>query len=233
MSIAVDILAFGPHPDDIEIGLGGTLARHAALGHRVGLCDLTRGELGSNGTVEERAAEAEAARRVLGAAWRENLQWPDGGIGGAGADVQIHQAASLIRRARPRTIAMPYWDDRHPDHVAASAVLTRAAFLSALARYDTGEPAWRCDWVCYYFINDSGPISFAVDVSDFYDIKGRRWRAIGRSSVRADPPRSRRVSPLRCFFNSSRAGTRSSARRPACGSRKGSSCGDPSCGRTS
>src|SRR6266699_6231189 len=73
MATAVDLLAFGPHPDDLEIGLGGTLAKHAALGHAVGLCDLTRGELASNGTPEQRELEAEASRRVLGAAWRENL----------------------------------------------------------------------------------------------------------------------------------------------------------------
>ena len=75
--MAVDLLVFGPHPDDLEIGLGGTIAHHAARGLRVGLCDLTAGEMGSNGTVEERLAEAEAARVVLGAAWRENLRWPD------------------------------------------------------------------------------------------------------------------------------------------------------------
>ena len=67
------MLAFGPHPDDLEIGLGGTLAKHAALGHSVGLCDLTRGEMASNGSPEERVKEAEQARKVLGAAWRENL----------------------------------------------------------------------------------------------------------------------------------------------------------------
>ena len=77
----VDVLVFGPHPDDIEIGLGGTVARHAAEGLRVALCDLTSGELGSNGTVEERHAEAEAARAVLGAIWRDNLGWPDRRIG--------------------------------------------------------------------------------------------------------------------------------------------------------
>ena len=75
----IDLLAFGPHPDDIEIGFGATVALHVAHGFRVGLCDLTRGELGSNGTVEERLAEAEAARAVLGADWRINFGWPDGG----------------------------------------------------------------------------------------------------------------------------------------------------------
>ena len=77
----MDLLVFGPHPDDIEIGIAGIVARHAAEGARVGLCDLTGGEMGSNGTVPERIAEGEAARKVLGAAWRENLGWPDREIG--------------------------------------------------------------------------------------------------------------------------------------------------------
>src|SRR3954466_3372687 len=109
----VHLLVFGPHPDDLEIGLGGTIALHAAIGFRVGLCDLTRGELGSNGTPEEREAEGEAARAVLAAARRVNLHGPDGGI--AGSPEQIVDAVRLIRACRPRTIALPYWNDRHPD----------------------------------------------------------------------------------------------------------------------
>jgi len=164
----VDLLVFGPHPDDIEIGLGGTVARHVDLGRRVGLCDLTAGEMGSNGTVEERLAEAEAARAVLGAAWRVNLRWADRAIGGAD---HIRSAAALIRQARPRTVAIPYWSDRHPDHVAASQVLTEAAFNSGLRRYEPSLPAWKPGRVCYYFINDSAPASFVIDVSDAYDRK--------------------------------------------------------------
>jgi bacillithiol biosynthesis deacetylase BshB1 len=168
----VDLLAFGPHPDDIEIGFGGSVALHAAQGFRVGLCDLTRGELGSNGTPDEREAEAEAAREALGAAWRCNLRWPDGAI--TGSDEQIAAVVRLIRRCRPRTIALPYWDDRHPDHRAASDVLARAAFKSALRRFlpDAG-PAWRHDWIVYYAINDPLPVSFAIDVSAHYDVKRR------------------------------------------------------------
>ena len=166
-----DLLAFGPHPDDLEIGLGATLARHAAMGHRVGLCDLTRGEMASNGTPEQRLAEAEQARGVLGAAWRENLGWPDRGIDRS--DAHIKTAATLIRRTKPRVIAIPYWDDRHPDHAAASRVLTEAVFNARLRRYPIeGEP-WHPEWVCYYFINDSGPASFLVDVSDYYEVKRR------------------------------------------------------------
>jgi bacillithiol biosynthesis deacetylase BshB1 len=179
----VDLLVFGPHPDDIEIGFGGVVALHAANGYRVGLCDLTRGELGSNGTPDEREAEGEAARAVLGAAWRENLRWPDGGIDGN--ERQIHDAVRLIRRARPRTVAVPYWKDRHPDHRAASRVLARAAFKSGLRRFapDQGD-VWRPDWVCYYFINDSGPASFAIDVSAHYDTK-RKALACHRSQFGA------------------------------------------------
>src|SRR5215218_1124056 len=118
----VDLLAIGPHPDDIEIGIGGIVAKHAALGLRVGLCDLTAGEMGSNGTVEERLAEAEAARAVLGAHWRINLRLPDRAIGSQAAHgVAI---ASLVRRAKPKVVALPYWSDRHPDHVTSSHVLT-------------------------------------------------------------------------------------------------------------
>jgi N-acetylglucosamine malate deacetylase 1 len=177
--ITVDLLVFGPHPDDIEIGFGGTIAVHAGLGFRIGLCDLTRGELGSNGTPEEREREAEAARGVLGASWRVNLGWPDGGIDGS--VTQIADVVRLIRQTRPRTVAIPYWNDRHPDHRSASEVLARAAFRSGLRRFapEAGE-AWRPDWVCYYFINDSDPASFGVDVSAHYEIK-RKALACHRS----------------------------------------------------
>lgn len=163
----IDLLAFGPHPDDIEIGLGGTAARHAALGHRVGLCDLTRGELGSNGTPEERLAEAEAARAVLGAAERINLGLPDGGLDPADRD-QVRLVAALVRRWRPAAVALPYWGDRHPDHVAASALVSEAVFRAGLRRYAAEGEAWRPEWLCYYFINDAAPPSFVVDVSAVY-----------------------------------------------------------------
>lgn len=189
MIAEVDLLVFGPHPDDIEIGLGGAVAQHAALGFRVGLCDLTAGEMGSNGTVEERLAEAEAARVVLGAHWRVNLRWPDRAIGTSRDHAR--SAAELIRRARPRSVALPYWSDRHPDHAAASQVLTEAVFNSGLRRFDAAGDAWRPDWACYYFINDSAAPSFVIDVSAHYGVKRRalachatQFRPSGAESVR-------------------------------------------------
>jgi bacillithiol biosynthesis deacetylase BshB1 len=167
----VDLLVFGPHPDDLEIGLAGTIAKQVALGSRVGLCDLTAGEMGSNGTVEERLAEAEAARAALGAAWRVNLRLPDRAIGREAA--HLRAVTMLIRQARPRAVALPFGADRHPDHVAASQMLTEGVFNSGLRKYDAGLEPWRPEWVCYYFINDSVPPSFVVDVSEYYDVKRR------------------------------------------------------------
>ena len=165
----VDLLAFGPHPDDIEIGLGGTIAKHAALGHAVGLCDLTRGEMSSNGTPEERLREAEHARKVLGAVWRENLALPDRGIGSS--PDHIRTVVELVRRVRPRAVAIPYAHDRHPDHQASAAMLRDAVFNAKLRRFAAAGDPWQPEWVCAYFINDAGPVSFVVDVSAQYEVK--------------------------------------------------------------
>ena len=180
----VDLLVFGPHPDDIEIGLGGTVARHTASGHRVALCDLTEGELSSNGTVDERRSEAEDARRVLGAEVRVNLGWPDGGI--CGSAEQMAAAVDLIRRCRARAIAIPYWFDRHPDHVDASRVLRAAVFKSGLRRYRPEGDAWRPDWLCYYFINDGTKPSFVVDVSAVYERKREALACYRSQFIEAD-----------------------------------------------
>lgn len=179
----VDLLAFGPHPDDLEIGLGGTLAKHAALGHSVGLCDLTRGEMSSNGTPDERVKEAEAAARILRAAWRENLALPDRAIGGA--PDHIRRVVELIRRARPRAIAIPYWQDRHPDHQSSAALLRDAVFNAKLVRYEAAGDPWQPQWVCHYFINDAGPVSFVVDVSDHYQAKRQALACYASQFARA------------------------------------------------
>ena len=168
----IDLLVFGPHPDDIEIGLGGTVAKHVDQGFRVGLCDLTRGELGSNGTPDDRQREAQAAAEVLGVTWRHNLGWPDGAIGGARfEDDHVRAAAELVRACRPAVVALPYWSDRHPDHVAASRVVSTGVFRARLRRYPAEGTAWSADATCYYFINDVAEPSFVVDVTEAYERK--------------------------------------------------------------
>ena len=114
---------------------------------------------------------------------RDNLGLPDGDIGGDPS--HLREVVAFIRRMKPKTIAAPYGEDRHPDHVAASRLLTRAAFLSGLTRYGAAGQKWRPDWVLYYFINDSAPPSFVVDVSATTKPSARRWRAIARSSTPA------------------------------------------------
>jgi bacillithiol biosynthesis deacetylase BshB1 len=194
--LPVDLLVFGPHPDDIEIGAGGTVAKHARLGYRVGLCDLTRGEMGSNGTPEERMQEAERAREVLGALWRVNLGLPDGGL--VIDPAQVRAVADVVRQARPRAVAINSGADRHPDHAAASQLLTVGIFKAGLRRYATAFESWQPEWTCSYFINDAAPPSFVVDVSDDYDTKrqalachGSQFRPSGAGSAA-----TRLTSPL-------------------------------------
>ena len=167
----VDLLVFGPHPDDLEIGMGATIARHASLGAAVGLCDLTRGEMGTNGAPEERLAEADEASAVLGARWRVNLALPDRRL--REVPEQVDPIVELIRATRPAAIALPYWADRHPDHGAASALVQAAAFTAGLRRHATGRDAWRAEWLVYYFINNAADPSFVVDVSAHYEVKQR------------------------------------------------------------
>jgi|SRR4051812_48437199 bacillithiol biosynthesis deacetylase BshB1 len=210
----LDLLAFGPHPDDLEIGAGGTIARHTAMKLTVGLCDLTAGEMGSNGTPDERLKEAAAACDVLGAAWRENLRWPDRRIGKDPA--HLEQAVAFIRRHQPRTVAVPYWSDRHPDHGAASELLTEAVFNAGLRRYRSEGDAWRAEWICYYFINDSIDPSFVVDVSDHYERKRQALDchstqlqpAAGRASTRLNTPLFRQLIESRDAQFGARAGVR-------------------------
>lgn len=215
--MAMDLLVFGPHPDDLEIGLGASIAKHAALGLQVGLCDLTQGEMGTNGTVEERLAEAERARAVLGAAWRENLRWADRHIGKDPA--HLDHAVEFIRRHRPKTIAVPYWQDRHPDHVAASAVLTEAAFNAGLRRYKPSAAleAWRPEWICYYFINDDAEPSFVIDASEHYDTKRQaldchssqfQRSAAGAADTRLNTPLFRQMIESRDARFGAKAGVR-------------------------
>jgi bacillithiol biosynthesis deacetylase BshB1 len=117
--------------------------------------------------------ESEAASKVLGAAWRENLRWPDRRIGKDPA--HLEEAVAFVRRHRPRVVAAPYWADRHPDHGAASAVLTEAVFNSGLRKYPADGEPWKVERICYYFINDSVPASFVVDVTEYY---GRKRQAL-------------------------------------------------------
>src|SRR5512138_2875972 len=118
----LDILAFGAHPDDVELFAGGTLAKMAGLGYATGVVDLTRGEMGTRGSPAIRAREAKTAARVLGLQVRENLNLPDGNLR-VTAEARL-KVIRTLRKYRPNIIVVHHWDDRHPDHVNASYLVT-------------------------------------------------------------------------------------------------------------
>ncbi len=165
----LELLVFGAHPDDAEIGMAGTMAKHASAGRAVGVCDLTRAELSSNGNPTQRAEEAETASKALGLAYRSNLGLPDRGLVGDGP--QIERVVREIREKRPRYVFAPYWKDRHPDHVACSALIEAAVFNAKLRRFLPDAPAWTVERLYFYFINDTDRADVAVDVTDVYERK--------------------------------------------------------------
>ncbi|KXG11016.1 Mycothiol S-conjugate amidase [Anoxybacillus sp. P3H1B] len=166
----LDILAFGAHPDDVEIGMGGTIAKYAKQGCRIGICDLTLAELSSNGTVERRQKEAQKAAELLGAVARINLHLPDRGL--YKTEEAIRCIAVVIRQYRPRVIFAPYWVDRHPDHGNCAFLVEEAVFSAGIRRYEAGElPAHRVSSLYYYMINSYERPHFVVDISHTMETK--------------------------------------------------------------
>jgi bacillithiol biosynthesis deacetylase BshB1 len=170
----LDMLAFGAHPDDVEIGMGGTIAKHTAAGRRVGICDLTRAELSSNGTPELREREAEEASNSLGLAYRSCLRFPDRGL--YPTEEHLERIVQEIRTQQPAVVFAPYWEDRHPDHIACSELIQEAVFNAKLRRWKPDLPAWTVQRTYFYFINDVDRADVAIDVTDIYD---RKTAALG------------------------------------------------------
>ncbi len=173
----IDLLIFGAHPDDAEIGMGGTIYKHTKAGYKVVICDLTHAEMSSNGTVESRKLEAAEAGRLLGLAERSNLGLPDRGLRGDPA--QIEQIVRELRRLRPRLVFAPYWQDRHPDHVMCGKLVDEAIFNAKLRNYLPELEPVAIERTYYYFINDLYEPQVVLDVSDNYEMKHAALRAYG------------------------------------------------------
>lgn len=169
MNGQLDILIFGAHADDAEIGMAGTIAKHTAAGLSVGICDLTEAEMSSNGTVDIRKQEAEQAARILDLTVRTNLGLPDRGL--FVTPENIERVTAEIRKFSPSIVFAPYWEDRHPDHVACSRLVEEAVFNAKLRRYMPEQPPVKVDELYYYFINDIGRTDLVVDVTDHYAVK--------------------------------------------------------------
>lgn len=175
MSETVEILAVGAHPDDVELGCGGTLALLARAGRSVGILDLTRGEAGTRGTPETRAAEAAEAARLLGARFRDGLDLGDGNLKtDRAAELEVIE---VVRRRRPRLVFAPLPNDRHPDHVRAGRLVTDAAFYAGLRALETGLPPHRPQQVVYFPSTFLAEPTFLVDVTGTLDVKLAAVRA--------------------------------------------------------
>lgn len=181
----VDVLAVGAHPDDVELGCGGLLLSLRARGYRFAITDLSAGERGSRGTVEDRAREAKAAAALLGATARECLGLPDARLEPTGGAVRLMVEA--IRKWRPRLVVSMHADDLHPDHAACAQIVERAVFLAALARTEAAGEPHRAGRVIRYSRHPWFRPHFVVDISDFVEQKLEAIRCYATQFTREAP----------------------------------------------
>ena len=167
--MSVDFLLFGAHPDDVEWGVGGLALLLKDQTKAVAVVDLTDGEMGSRGTPDERRNEAHAASHLMGTSARESLHLPDGELVDAPATRKL--VASTIRRYRPKVVLAPYWEDRHPDHVAAGLMVRNAALHCTLRKSDDLNPPHKPLAFFYYLLHNFSPPTFVVDISNIYSRK--------------------------------------------------------------
>src|SRR5690242_307495 len=151
----LDILAIAAHRDDVEQTCGGTLLKMAERGYRTGILDLTRGEMGTRGSAEDREREAQEAARILKASWRDALDIPDGRVENTWENKL--KVARVLREQRPRVVILPYWKGRHPDHYTASVLGYEACFLAGLAKLDTCVAASRSSAITTPDVANSSP----------------------------------------------------------------------------
>lgn len=193
----LDILAFGAHPDDVELGCSGTIAKEVSLGKKVGIIDLTRGELGTRGSVEIRNSESAKASEILGVSVRENLDMRDGFF----INDEAHQLKiiQMLRKYRPEIVLCNAITDRHIDHGKGSKLVSDACFLSGLVKIETelnGEKqqAWRPKVVYHYIQWQNIEPDFVVDISGFLDKKMESVLAYGSQFY--DPNSNEPVTPI-------------------------------------
>jgi bacillithiol biosynthesis deacetylase BshB1 len=170
----LDVLIFGAHPDDAELSMGGTIAKLTSLNYKIGIVDLTRGELGTRGTAETRQKEAFQAGIILKIAKRENLSIPDGEV--QKNKENLSKIIMAIRRYRPRIVFAPYKDDRHPDHVATSQLVKESYFFAGLQKIKTFDKEiiqhpYRPSKLYYFMQTYTFEPSFIVDISENFTTK--------------------------------------------------------------
>ena len=163
----LDLLAIAPHPDDVELTCGGTMIKMSEAGYRTGILDLTRGETGTRGTPETRLREAARAAKIMGAKVRRNLALPDAHL--RVCDEYKAAIAEVIRELEPRTVILPYWEGRHPDHYAAARLGYEACFIAGLKAYPLAGEAFRPFKILYAAAYADVRPTIAVDITKQYD----------------------------------------------------------------
>jgi N-acetylglucosamine malate deacetylase 1 len=182
----IDILAFGAHPDDVELGCGATLFKLAKQGYTTGIIDITEGELGSRGTVKERYKESAKAAKILKISLRENLKIPDGNIELIRENKD--KVIEIIRRTTPSIVFVPYPNDRHPDHIYSGKLVTEAAFYAGLPKIVSDLPKHRPHRIVYYATTYEFEPTFIVDISKEFEIKLKALQAYQSQFYNPDWP---------------------------------------------
>lgn len=180
--LKLDILIMSVHPDDAELGCAGTILKHIALGKKVGIVDLTRGELGTRGSAEIRDAEAAASSKILGLAVRENLGLPDGFFENR-KEYQL-KVIEAIRKYQPRIVITNAYYDRHPDHGRANELVEASLFLSGLTKIETGfddikQQPWRPELLLHFIQDEYIKPDILIDITDYWDKKIESISAFG------------------------------------------------------
>lgn len=169
----LDMLAISPHPDDVELCCGGLIAKMSAKGYRVGIVDLTKGELGTEGTAEIRIKEATKAAEILGVQIRENMDFGDCKLS-SGFD-EAKRLAEVIRQHKPSVLIVPYGDEYHPDHAVSRELVKKSVFFAKLIKMRTSHEAHKVKMVAYYMLHELFDPCFVVDVTESY---GKKLEAI-------------------------------------------------------
>lgn len=178
----LDILVLPVHPDDAELGCAGVILKHIAMGKKVGIADITRGELGTRGSAEIRAKEAEAAAKILGLTVRENLELPDGFFQNT-PEYQM-KVIEVIRKYQPEIVITNAYHDRHPDHGRASDLVEASSFLAGLRKIETTsggqtQEAWRPNMVLHFIQDRYIEPDIVIDVTEYWDKKVESIEAYG------------------------------------------------------
>jgi bacillithiol biosynthesis deacetylase BshB1 len=196
----LDILVFGAHPDDVELGCAGTIIKEVQKGKKIGIIDLTRGELGTRGTKKTRDAETEEATNIMGVAMRENMNFKDGFF----KDDEPHKIALIkkIRKYRPKIIITNAVSDRHPDHPRSSQITVDACFLSGLEKIDTEQEVWRPDAIYHYIQFNNLTPDIVVDITSQMQLKLQAVKAYSTQFYNSDSKESETIISSSEFLES-------------------------------